>query len=160
MLTMCVCACHTALAQVDPKTIEGMLPAIASLNADWVNKVAPALTVLNPTYLVEVVTAIAPGLQQINPDQLVALLPAVGTISVSTWQKLIELLNKLTAEQVRTATRCMLAATCMSMGCACGKFAQQCSAAVVTPHPCLLTCSPACAAGLPDSPAGRDGPCA
>jgi hypothetical protein len=48
-----------------------------------------------------VVKAIAPYLEKINPDQLVALIPAISKISVSTWEKLIELLNKLTTAQVR-----------------------------------------------------------
>jgi hypothetical protein len=82
-----------------------LLPSIAILDTTWVNKVVPALTFIPADYLVSVVKAIAPYLEKINPDQLVALIPAISKISVSTWEKLIELLNKLTTAQVRRTCR-------------------------------------------------------
>ncbi|KAF6266726.1 hypothetical protein COO60DRAFT_1473211 [Scenedesmus sp. NREL 46B-D3] len=88
------------LGQVNPQLVMDLLPSIAILDTDWVNKVVPALTYFSPDYLVAVVRAIAPALERINPDQLVALIPAFSTISVSTWEKLIELLNKLTTAQL------------------------------------------------------------
>jgi hypothetical protein len=93
------------LAQVDPKLVMDLLPSIAILDTTWVNKVVPALTFIPADYLVSVVKAIAPYLEKINPDQLVALIPAISKISVSTWEKLIELLNKLTTAQVGLAHR-------------------------------------------------------
>lgn len=86
-----------------PKLVEDLLPSIAILDTNWLNKVIPALQYFSPDYLVSVVKAIAPSLEKINPDQLVALIPAFSKISVSTWEKLIELLNKLTVAQVGAA---------------------------------------------------------
>jgi hypothetical protein len=103
--------------QVNPQLVMDLLPSIAILDPVWVNKVMPALSYLSPDYLVAVVKAIAPSLQKINPDQLVALVPAVSKISVSTWEKMIELLNKLTAAQVRHGAQlfsCGRAAACDS----------------------------------------------
>lgn len=88
------------LGKIDPKLVDALLPSISVLDPTWVNKVVPALNFVDPDYLVAVVKAIAPELVKISPDQLVALLPAVGSISVETWQKLIELLNKLTPAQL------------------------------------------------------------
>lgn len=94
---MCCCP------QIDPKLVEALLPSIAVLDPTWVNKVVPAVVrAFDADYLVRLVRTIAPGLSKVNPDLLVALLPMVNTISLETWQKLIELLNKITIQQVGT----------------------------------------------------------
>lgn len=97
--SFCLFVCTT---QIDPKLVEALLPSIATLDPVWVNKVVPAVVrAFDADYLVRLVRAIAPVLSKVNPDLLVALLPLVNTISLETWQKLIELLNKLTIAQVR-----------------------------------------------------------
>lgn len=101
-----VCCC----LQIDPKLVEALLPSIAVLDPVWVNKVVPAVVrAFDADYLVRLVRAIAPGLSKVNPDLIVALLPMVNTISLETWQKLIELLNKITIKQVGTNTQDLVA---------------------------------------------------
>ncbi|KAF8072902.1 hypothetical protein HT031_000562 [Scenedesmus sp. PABB004] len=87
-------------SKLNATMVKGLVPAINSLDPAWVNKVVPALAAFDPDYLVKLANAIAPPLQKINPDLIVSVLPAMTTISTSTWEKLIELLNKLTAAQL------------------------------------------------------------
>lgn len=88
--------------QIDPEFLAALVPGIVQLDPVWINKVVPAvLKAFDADYIIRLVNAIAPTLSQVNPDLIVALLPAINTISLETWQLLIEILNAFTVPMVR-----------------------------------------------------------
>jgi hypothetical protein len=89
--------------------VEALLPTVLTLDPVWVNKVVPAMVqAFDAEWLAGVLKAVGPRLSVINADQIVALLPALRTVSVDTWQKMIELLNDISPAGVSGVVRAVV----------------------------------------------------